>query len=85
MELNPADHGSWSVPAAQLTSTTWLTGPAYLYDSSRQVSEETPLDLIDPKSDTEIHSQVTALVTEVYEDQLKSKSQTVARFHHIAH
>ena len=27
---NPADHGSRSVPASELTNTTWLTGPAFL-------------------------------------------------------
>lgn len=36
-ELNPADHGSRSVPAAELADTTWLTGPAFL---TKTVSSE---------------------------------------------
>lgn len=30
-EQNPADHGSRSVPASQLNSTTWLIGPYFLH------------------------------------------------------
>ncbi|KAI4904869.1 hypothetical protein NFI96_011570, partial [Prochilodus magdalenae] len=51
---NPADYATRSVPAAQLTSTTWLTGPHFLSIAAGQpITEEETYDLIEPKLDPE--------------------------------
>ena len=48
-DLNPADHGSRSIPASLLGSTTWLTGPAFLQKPSSLVQEpQETYDLVDP-------------------------------------
>ncbi|KAJ0067393.1 hypothetical protein NL108_003442 [Boleophthalmus pectinirostris] len=64
-ELNPADFGSRSVTAAQLSSTTWLEGPAFLRKSSTQVPSPDNYDLVDPTADTEIRPLVTTNLTHV--------------------
>lgn len=60
---NPADHATRSVPAAELKNTTWLTGPAFLSPPPDGVPspEEDHHKLVDPDSDTEVHSHATAL------------------------
>ncbi|XP_075933003.1 uncharacterized protein LOC142932811 [Anarhichas minor] len=97
-ELNPADHGSRSVPAAKLTGTTWLTGPAFLTKRESSVvntEDKTTYVLVDPDSDAEIRASVTSLATKVTEDKLGSKrfehfsnwsslTKAVARLCHIA-
>lgn len=75
-ELNPADHGSRSVPASELADTTWLTGPAFLtkpLSSEVNTADETTFDLVDPDSDAEIRSKSTSLITQLTEDTLGSK------------
>lgn len=96
-EQNPADHGSRSVPAALLASTTWLSGPAFLskpltLTSAPQVS----FDLVEPASDTEIRKQVSVHITQASKSQLGVKRferfssfnsliRAVAHLSHIAH
>ncbi|KAI4874288.1 hypothetical protein NFI96_026210, partial [Prochilodus magdalenae] len=59
---NPADHATRSVPAAQLTSTTWLTGPHFLSIAAGQpITEEETYDLIEPNLDPEVRSHATTL------------------------
>lgn len=61
---NPADHAARSLPAAQLSSTTWLTGPAFLLQTEKEPSsEEDGFDLIDPDTDVEVCSLTTTLST----------------------
>ncbi|XP_051797872.1 uncharacterized protein LOC127531791 [Acanthochromis polyacanthus] len=62
-EHNPADHGSRSLPAEKISSTTWWSGPAILFDKTTVTPEKGPFKLIDPESDVEIRQNVTTLVT----------------------
>lgn len=73
-EHNPADHGSRSVPAGRLSSTTWLSGPAFLLQPGKlPCKDKVSFELITPESDKEIRSKVTALSTTVTGNQLGSK------------
>ncbi|KAL4009138.1 hypothetical protein ACER0C_002990 [Sarotherodon galilaeus] len=63
-ELNPADNGSRSVAAAQLSSTTWLKGPAFLLKPSAQPQSPVTFDLVDPALDTEIRPLVATNLTQ---------------------
>lgn len=62
-EHNPADHGSRSVPAEKLASTSWLYGPTFLLKNESLSPGEGPFDLVNPESDVEIQQNVTVLVT----------------------
>nr|XP_046258521.1 uncharacterized protein LOC124066300 [Scatophagus argus] len=96
-EQNPADHGSRSVPASKLHSTTWLTGPSFLHRPPKQLLDgPEAFELIDPDSDMEIRPEVKALSTIVSESYLGTKRlerfsnwkvliKAVAHLHHIAH
>lgn len=81
-ELNPADCGSRSVTAAQLSSTTWLEGPAFLLKPSVQVPSPDNYDLVDPTADTEIRPLVATNLTCVTKPTvlhaLKSSPSTVS-------
>lgn len=58
--LNPADVATRSVPAAHLTATMWLTGPAFLqHPDSSHITEEAPFDLVHLDSDAEVRAYVT--------------------------
>lgn len=60
-EQNPADHGSRSLPAAKLSSSSWLKGPAFLLESSKSTPQESvTFDLVDPEADEEIHALLTS-------------------------
>lgn len=95
-ELNPADYGSRSVPAALLSSTTWLKGPAFLTKPSLYPSEpQEAYDLVDPAADSEIRPQVTANIVHIPEDtvqperferfsKLSSLTRAIAHLIHIA-
>ncbi|XP_025766921.1 uncharacterized protein LOC112848107 [Oreochromis niloticus] len=97
-ELNPADHGSRSVPAAELADTTWLTGPAFLMKQPKVAASGdngSTFDLVNPDADAEVRPEVTSLATQVSRDKLGSKrfqrfsswttlSKTVAHLCHIA-
>lgn len=70
--LNPADIGSRTVTPALLSSTTWLKGPAFLYDVSLQSSEsQAAYDLIDPDIDSEVRPQVVTSLTHVTKDVVR--------------
>jgi len=96
-EQNPADHGSRSVAASKLSSTTWLTGPAFLRLQPKQLPEEHAIfDLIDPGSDVDIRPDVNVLTTVISEKSIGSKRwerfsnwkvlvKAVAHLHRIAH
>lgn len=95
-ELNPADHGSKSVAAGKLASTTWLSGPAFLLQPESTTPEKGPFELINPESDVEIHSNVTVLATTVSTNHLGSARferlskwtsliKAVALLRHISH
>ncbi|KAI4871708.1 hypothetical protein NFI96_005782 [Prochilodus magdalenae] len=58
---NPADHATRSVPAALLSSTTWLTGPAFLSKVEEPSLKEETFDLIDPDADEEVRSFATTV------------------------
>ncbi|KAK7913154.1 hypothetical protein WMY93_013365 [Mugilogobius chulae] len=64
-ELNPADCGSRSVTATQLSSTTWLQGPAFLLKPSVQLPPPDSFELVDPALDTEIRPLVTTNLTQI--------------------
>lgn len=53
-DQNPADHGSRSVPAAELEHTTWFTGSAFLQCPSYIHLEQTDYKLLDPDNDAEV-------------------------------
>lgn len=79
-EHNPADHGSKSVVAASLSTTTWLSGPAFLQNLSTHFSElKETFDLINPLTDTEIRPLITTSATEVLKDVMSTK-----RFEHFS-
>ncbi|KAI4879018.1 hypothetical protein NFI96_009717, partial [Prochilodus magdalenae] len=59
---NPPDYATRSVPAAQLTSTTWLTGPHFLSIAAGQsITEKETYNLTEPNLDPEVHSHATTL------------------------
>jgi len=64
-ELNPADHGSRSVPAASLGASSWLTGPHFLHNSQLRSDSQKSFVLVDPNSDSEIRPHVVSNLTEV--------------------
>ncbi|KAL6485054.1 hypothetical protein MHYP_G00070990 [Metynnis hypsauchen] len=68
------DYGSRSVPAALLSGTTWLKGPAFLTKPSLYLSvpQET-YDLVNPAADSEIRPQVTANLMHIPEDTMQPK------------
>lgn len=96
-EQNPADHGSRSVSAALLASTTWLTGPPFLAEPfPSSLAPDVSFDLIDPAADAEIRPVVSVHITRAVKSQLNVKRferfsswqslvRAVARLTHIAH
>ena len=77
---NPADHGSRSVPASLLGSTTWLTGPAFIWKQSLlEPAPEDTYDLVNPISDAEICPQVVVHITNITKDILNT-----TRFEHFS-
>lgn len=64
-ELNPADHGTRSVPAASLGGSSWLTGPHFLRNSQLRSESQKSFVLVDPTSDSEIRPHVVSNLTEV--------------------
>lgn len=62
-EENP-DHGSHSVSAPKLLTTTWFTGPPFLHDSLTLASkEQIRFEIIDLDDDKEIRPEVKTLST----------------------
>ncbi|XP_077379067.1 uncharacterized protein LOC144019709 [Festucalex cinctus] len=60
--LNPADHATRALPAEKLSSSTWLSGPAFLINFNQSHQHE-PFDLVSPETDTEIRPVTTTCVT----------------------
>ena len=70
-DANPADHGTRSVPAAHLVSSSWLLGPPFLSQlSPSQEDEVESFELVQPDADKDIRPQVTCLVTKVTDQSL---------------
>ncbi|XP_058881751.1 uncharacterized protein LOC131737334 [Acipenser ruthenus] len=90
---NPADIATRSVPAAHLSQTTWLTGPAFLlHTGETRTTEEMSYELIDPESDVEVRSHVTTcqnIGLGAYRfgrfSSWKSLTRAVASLVHISH
>lgn len=58
---NPADVATRSVPSVLLLNTSWLTGSMFLLLPMKEdVPVETSYDLVNPDSDAEVHSDLTA-------------------------
>ena len=73
-EHNPADHASRGVPASQLTSTSWFTGPTFLYKLDKgQTEKQDSFELLDPELDVEIRPQVTCFATQPEVKELTPK------------
>ncbi|XP_035988362.1 uncharacterized protein LOC118560918 [Fundulus heteroclitus] len=63
-EENPADHASRSLPTAQLTKSTWFTGPSFIHRSPVETTHESEIfELIEPDKDSEIRPQVKTYAT----------------------
>ena len=71
-DQNPADLATRSVPASQLTNTTWFTGPEFLF-KPHQPETHDPFQLVDPETDTDLRPQLTALATHLSEGKLTSE------------
>lgn len=73
-EINPVDHGSRAVTAGRLSSTTWLSGPAFLLEPELPHEQQQPsFGLISPESDVEVRSKVATPSTQVAMNLLGSK------------
>ncbi|XP_025754388.1 uncharacterized protein LOC106097728 isoform X2 [Oreochromis niloticus] len=70
--LNPADHATRALPAEQLSTSTWLSGPAFLTKSEAGQSQAESFDLVDPETDNELRHEVTTCVTTLEKDVLSS-------------
>lgn len=57
--LNQADHAARELPANQLALSKWLTGPTFLTDPQQHQSLPETFNLTDPKTDVQIHPQVS--------------------------
>ncbi|KAK7877393.1 hypothetical protein WMY93_031909, partial [Mugilogobius chulae] len=57
-EHNPADHGSRSLPADKLSSSTWLLGPEFLLKPTESSSQDS-FQLQSPETDIEVRPLVT--------------------------
>ncbi|XP_063758693.1 uncharacterized protein LOC134877201 [Eleginops maclovinus] len=95
-DLNPADHATRFMPARQLQQSSWLSGPAFLYQNkAAEISDSSVFALIEPEVDEEIRPEATVLATKASESQLGSQHfercsswrtlyHTVARLIHVA-
>lgn len=73
-DQNPADQGTRPLPAAQLSSSSWLLGPQFLRQSATEQDEEAEtFELVDADTDKEVRPQATCLLTKVTEQPLGSK------------
>ncbi|KAK0139185.1 hypothetical protein N1851_024265 [Merluccius polli] len=68
---NPADLATRSVPASQLTSSMWFTGPEFLHKPLLAETQET-FKLVDPETDADVRPQLTTLATCISECKLTS-------------
>ncbi|XP_062593639.1 uncharacterized protein LOC134255146, partial [Saccostrea cucullata] len=65
-DQNPADVGTRSIPANELASSSWLTGPKTILDHNQQDSSNYPL--LDPDNDCEIKKTVTVVKTNIFHE-----------------
>ena len=95
-DLNPADHVTRALSAAQLSSSSWFSGPAFLCDSRHSHLGEGTFNLIDPESDAEVRPQAISCATVVSDAGLgsgrfkrfstwRSLQNAISRLSHIAH
>lgn len=95
-DQNPADHGSRSVLASKLQSTSWFTGPPFLQRLPELSCEKSSgFELVDPVSDAEVRPEVKVFSTQISETHLcsrrwdrfstwKSVTKAVAYLKHVA-
>ena len=94
-DVNPADHGTRAIPANQLATSSWLTGPAFLVDKQQSPLNQKAFSLVDPETDVELRPVVVTNATNV-SSQLGSERferfsswrslvRAVARLCHIAY
>ncbi|XP_075534522.1 uncharacterized protein LOC142568489 [Dermacentor variabilis] len=93
---NPADHATRAIPAAQLKSTNWLSGPDFL-SRREEEARSSSFILLNPDEDKEIRPEVCTLATEVNKRQRlgaerfhrfsnwKSLTRAVASLIQVAH
>lgn len=96
IDLHPADYATRFMPACQLRHSSWLSGPAFLYqDNAEEISKSNIFALIKPEADDEIRPEATTLATKASESQLGSQHfercsswrtlyHTIAKLIHIA-
>ncbi|XP_057700851.1 uncharacterized protein LOC130921225 [Corythoichthys intestinalis] len=93
--LNPADHATRTLPAEQLSSSTWLRGPAFLSRLDQSQVRSQTFDLIDPETDCELRPEVTTCTTTLSKAQFNSArferfsswkvlQKAIAKLQHIA-
>ncbi|XP_077080710.1 uncharacterized protein LOC143733040 [Siphateles boraxobius] len=70
--LNPADHATRSLPAEQLSNSTWISGPVFLSNSGKSQVQAELFDLVDPETDNELRPEVTTCATTISKDGLSS-------------
>ena len=63
-EINPADHATRPVAAADLHNTSWLTGPAFLTGNHKPRTDASEV-VVDSACDPEVRPEVSTLHTEV--------------------
>ncbi|CAE1272796.1 unnamed protein product [Acanthosepion pharaonis] len=62
-DKNPADYGTRSIPAIQMSATAWLNSPSFLSNSLFNRFEPNFYCLIDPENDVEICPVVATFTT----------------------
>ncbi|XP_053367622.1 uncharacterized protein LOC128541295 [Clarias gariepinus] len=77
-DQNPADHGTRFISPELLNQTSWFTGPEFLHkDGSNNDTIHTEIyNLVEPDTDVEVRSQVSALVTKASEKEFDSQRFT---------
>lgn len=72
-EDNPADHASRSIPASLLAQTTWLKGPSFLLNPSKDPVQPQSFGLVKPDLDVDIRPQVNSYATKLQEKGLNTE------------
>lgn len=94
-DINPADQATRAIPAEQLATSSWLSGPTFLVDKQQCHIHPEVFSLVEPEADVEIHPEIRTCATTlslqlgsehfVHFSSWKSLSRAVARLSHIAH
>ncbi|XP_030582792.1 uncharacterized protein LOC115778696 [Archocentrus centrarchus] len=69
---NPADHATRSLPANQLSFSSWLTGPNFLTEVAQSRCCKESFGLVEPDSDPEVRSEGTTCVTSLAHNTFSS-------------